>query len=257
MLNTYQPALDLLQNRIILVTGASSGIGRTAAKTFATYGATVILLARSVPKLETLYDEIVTAGFPTPAIYPLNLATATFQDYQDLKTNIQDKLGALDGLLHNAGELRTLTPIEHYPLEQWLQIMQTNLTSAFLLTQAALPLLKKSKDASIVFTSAPEGEQGKAYWGAYGVSKFGLQGLMQTLSKELETNTNIRVNSINPVKVRTRLRMNAYPAENSEALVLPQEIMSTYLYLMGKDSQGIQGQTLRALALNTSPLSFF
>ncbi len=232
----------MLKNRVILVTGASRGIGRSAAKTFATYGATVILLARTVKKLETLYDEIVEAGHPLPAIYPFNLANATPKDYEDLRQNIESHFGKLDGLLHNAAELGTLTPIEHYPIEQWAHVLQVNLNSAFLLTQATLPLLKRSENASIVFTTADEGLKGKAYWGAYGVSKFALNGLMQTLAQELETNTNIRVNSINPNKVRTTLRASVYPAENIKDLPLPEAIMTHYLYLMGPDSGDIRGQ---------------
>ncbi len=245
MLKNYTPPADILSERIILVTGASSGIGRAAAKAYAAHGATVILLARSIPKLETLYDEIIAAGHPTPAIYPFNLATATPADYQEVQHNIASQLGRLDGVLLNAAMLGTLTPLEHYPIEQWYQVLQVNLSSAFLLCQATLPLLNKAPDASIIFTSANEAIIGKAYWGAYSVSKFGLQGLMQILADELETNTAIRVNSINPVHARTPLRKNAYPAEDTSSLPLPQEILSYYLYLMGPDSQGITKQTFR------------
>jgi len=245
-LETYSPSSELLKNRIILVTGASRGIGRAAAKTFATYGATVILLARTVKKLEALYDEIVTAGHPTPAIYPFNLANATPKDYEDLQQSIAHHFGRLDGLLHNAAELGTLTPLEHYPIEQWYRVLQVNLNSAFLLTQATLPLLKHSLDASIVFTAANEGTTGKAYWGAYGVSKFALNGLMQILANELETNTSIRVNSVNPSRVRTQLRTSAYPAENTKDLPLPEAILTQYLYLMGPDSRAIRGRNFEA-----------
>ncbi|HRA42538.1 MAG TPA: YciK family oxidoreductase [Gammaproteobacteria bacterium] len=239
----YAPSVELLKNRVILVTGASRGIGHAVAKTFAAHGATIILLGRTVKKLEALYDEIVTAGHPTPAIYPFNLANATSKDYEDLQHNIAHHFGQLDGLLHNAAQLGTLTPLEHYPIEQWYQVLQVNLNSAFLLTQATLPLLKRSMDASIVFTTANEGTTGKAYWGAYGVSKFALNGLMQTLADELETNTRIRVNSVNPRQVRTPLRASAYPAENTKDLPLPETILPLYLYLMGSDSQDVRGRT--------------
>lgn len=240
---TYSPSAELLKNRVILVTGASRGIGHAVAKTFAAHGATVILLARTVKKLEALYDEIVAAGHPTPAIYPFNLANAAPKDYQDLHHSIEHHFGRLDGLLHNAAELGSLTPLEHYPIEQWYQVLQLNLNSAFLLTQATLPLLKRSLDASIVFTTANEGTIGKAYWGAYGVSKFAVNGLMQTLASELETNTSIRVNSVNPGRVRTLLRASAYPAENTKDLALPETILPLYLYLMGSDSREIRGRT--------------
>ncbi len=245
MFDNYTPKPDLLYDRVILVTGASRGIGRAVAKAYASHGATVILLARSVDKLEILYDEIEKEGLPTPAIYPLNLATATPKDYQDLMENVDTHFGRLDGLLHNAAMLGTLTPIEHYPIEQWLQVLQVNLTSAFMLTQATIPLLKRSKDASIIFTTADEGIEGKAYWGAYGVSKFGIQGLMQTLAEELEANTNIRVNSINPHKVHTKLRQSAYPGENSKELTKPEDLIKQYLYLMGTDSIQPKKQTVK------------
>jgi NAD(P)-dependent dehydrogenase (short-subunit alcohol dehydrogenase family) len=237
---------DLLSDRVILVTGASSGIGRAVAKTYAVHGARVILLARTVRKLEFLYDEIINAGCPTPAIYPFNLANATPKDYQDLAYNIDTHFGRLDGLLHNAALLGSLTPIEHYPIEQWYQVLQVNLNSAFLLTHATLPLLKRSVDASVLFTVANEGFQGKAYWGAYGISKFALQGFMQILADELEINTSIRVNSINPIRARTVLRANAYPGENVTDLPWPQDILSQYLYLMGPESSHITGKAINA-----------
>lgn len=243
MLQEYTPTPDLLRNRVVLVTGASQGIGRAVAKSYAAHGATVILLARTIQKLETLYDEIEQAGCPTPAIYPLNLENATPQDYQDLMHSIEKHFGRLDGLLHNAATVGGLTPIELYPIDQWYQVLQVNLHSTFLLTQFTLPLLKKAKDSSIIFTTAPVGLQGKAYWGAYGVSKFGIQGLMQTLADELETNTTVRVNSINPNKVHTRLRSSLYPAEEVTRLKTPLDILTYYLYLMGPDSAKITGKT--------------
>lgn len=241
---SYKPTENLLTDKIILVTGASRGIGRAIAKTYARYGATVILLARSVKLLSSLYDEIESLGGPTPAIYPFNLTNATPQDYEDLKDNIQNHFGRLDGLVHNAALLGTLTPIEHYPIEQWYQVLQTNLHSPFLLTRAVISLLKMASNASIIFTGANEGLKGKAYWGAYGVSKFGLMGLAQTLAEELESNTTIRVNCINPVRSRTQLRASAYPGENSKKNTMPENMIDYYLYLMGDDSLGVTGETV-------------
>lgn len=232
----------LLKDRVILITGASTGIGRAAAYAYAAEGATVILLARTLPQLESLYDEIIACGCATPALYPLNLANATPNDYEELMKNIETHFGKLDGILHNAALLKSLTPLEHYPIDQWYQVLQVNLNSAFLLTQATLPLLKRSQDASILFTSAPVGQKAKAYWGAYAVSKFGVEGLAQVLADELEVNTNIRVNCIDPMRVRTRLRANAYPAENPMLNPLAEDILSLYLYLMGPNSRGITGQ---------------
>jgi NAD(P)-dependent dehydrogenase (short-subunit alcohol dehydrogenase family) len=236
-----------LQDKVILVTGAATGIGRVIAKAYAENGATVILLSRSVPLLEGLYDEIIQAGLPKPAIYPLNLLTATPPNYEELQENIEKYFGRLDGILYNAAHLGSLTPIEHHTVEQWYEVMQVNLHSPFLLTQAVLPLLKRAPEASIIFTTCEVGLKAKAYWGAYAVSKFGCQGLMQILADELETNTAIRVNSINPGNIKTQLRTNAYPAENPEYLREPQDLIPIYLYLMGPKSRGITGRCFDGL----------
>ena len=160
-MQNYIAKPNSLNNRVVLVTGASKGIGRSVAKAYAKQGATVILLARSIPELESLYDEIDEAGYPTAAIYPFNLANAAPKDYEDLAANIEKHFGRLDGLLHNAAILGSLTPIEHYPLEQWYQVLQVNLNSAYLLSHVTLPLLKKSSDASIIFTTAPVGQNNR------------------------------------------------------------------------------------------------
>jgi NAD(P)-dependent dehydrogenase (short-subunit alcohol dehydrogenase family) len=242
----YEPSSTLLADRVILVTGAGSGIGQAAAKSFAAHGATIILLGRTLSKLEAVYDEIIQAGHPQPAIYPMNLETATPNDYENITSILDNEFGRLDGLLHNAGQLGTLTPIEHYDIKQWYQVMQVNLNAPFLLTKACLELMKRATEASMIFTSSNVGQKGRAYWGAYSVSHFAIEGLMQILADELETNTSIRVNSINPGAVRTAMRVNAYPGENPQNVPLPEDIMPLYLYLMGPDSREINGQTLNA-----------
>jgi NAD(P)-dependent dehydrogenase (short-subunit alcohol dehydrogenase family) len=242
----YTATPDLLKDRIILVTGAGDGIGRAAAKSFAAHGATVILLGRTIRKLEFVYDEIIQANHPKPAIYPMNLEGASPKDYEDLAEIIHKEFGRLDGLLHNASMLGKLTPLEHYDINQWYQVLQVNLNAPYMLTRACLGLLKQSSDASIVFTSSSVGRKGRAYWGAYAVSKFALEGLMQVLADELEENTSIRVNSLNPGKTRTKMRSDAYPGEDPNTLPMPDEIMNIYLYLMGADSRSVHGQALDA-----------
>jgi NAD(P)-dependent dehydrogenase (short-subunit alcohol dehydrogenase family) len=241
-ISNYQASPGLLKERIILVTGAGDGIGQAAAKTFAAHGATVILLGKTIPKLERTYDEIVDAGGPQPAIIPLDLEGASYDDYLQVADSIEKEFGRLDGLLHNAGILGALTPIQQYDLKMWAQVLQVNLTAPFLLTRALLPLLKKSTDARILFTSSGVAHQGCAYWGAYGVSKAGQDNLMGVLADELESNTSIRVNSIDPGRVRTRMRALAYPGEEPTMNPAPEEIMTTYLYLMGPDSKEVTGQ---------------
>ncbi|WP_299198477.1 YciK family oxidoreductase [uncultured Amphritea sp.] len=242
----YQAPENLLQDKIILVTGAGSGIGRAAALSYAAHGATVILLGRTEAKLDAVYDEIEAAGYPQAAIITLNLETASETDFDNLAATLEQEFGRIDGILHNASLLGIRTPIESYDPIVWQQVMQVNVNSAFMLTQALLSLTNDSEDASIIFTSSGVGRTGKAFWGAYAVSKFATEGMMQVLADELEHNPSIRVNAINPGATRTDMRANAYPAENPEDNPTPEQIMPLYLYLMGRDSRAINGQSLNA-----------
>ncbi len=242
----YHPRPDLLAGRIILVTGAGDGIGKAAALAFAAQGATLILAGRTVAKLERVYDQIEERGYPQATIYPVDLHGATEEDYQTLCATIAEQFGRLDGLLHNAGELGERTPLANYKLNSWEKVLKVNVTAQFMLTKALIPVLAKSPDASIVFTSSSVGRKGRAFWGAYAVSKFATEGMCQVLADELEGTTNIRVNCINPGAVRTRMRATAYPAEDPRALKTAEQIMATYLYLMGPDSKDVNGQSLNA-----------
>ncbi|OUS04787.1 YciK family oxidoreductase [Gammaproteobacteria bacterium 54_18_T64] len=243
---SYQPPKQCLQDRVILITGAGSGIGRTAALSCAAQGATVILLGRTVEKLEAVYDEIEQAGSPTPAIYPLCLEGASEQDYQTLATTVEQEFGPLHGLLHNAGLLGQRTTIANYQAQIWQQVMQVNLNAQFLLTKSLLPVMKTADDAAILFTSSGVGRQGRPFWGAYAVSKFATEGLAQVLAGELDEVSNIRVNCLNPGATRTPMRAVAYPAEDPGTLFSPEQIMPAYLYLLGPDSKGISGQSFDA-----------
>lgn len=241
----YTPTEDLLAGRVILVTGAGDGIGRAVALAAARYKAEVVLLGRTVAKLEQVYDEI-ERHHPDAraAILPFDLASATPAQYEEAAALIEKEFGRLDGLLHNAAELGVLAPLELYDLQTWYRVMQVNLHAPFLLTRACLPLLKRAPDASIVFTSADVGRRGRAYWGAYGVSAFAIEGLMQILAEELAASTTIRVNSFDPGPVRTALRARAYPGEDPLALRAPEDLVGAYLYLLGPDSHGRSGETL-------------
>lgn len=242
----YQARADLLKDRVILITGAGDGIGAAAARSCAAHGATVILLGRTTRKLEAIYDAIEAAGHPQAAIYPMNLEGAAPKDYEDLANTIEKEFGRLDGLLHNASLLGTLTPLGQYDVEQWSKVMQVNLNAPFLMTQACLDLLKKADDASVLFTSSSVGRKGRAYWGAYGISKAANENMMQIWADELESNTHVRVNSINPGAVRTSMRARAYPGEDPNTLPKPEAIMATYLYLLGPDSKDVTGRQFDA-----------
>ncbi len=238
----YQPAPDLLRDRTILVTGAGDGLGKATALAYARHGATLILLGRTIRKLEKTYDEIQEAGGPEPAIYPMNLEGAAPKDYEDLASTLTREFGKLHGLVHNAAELGSLTPIDHCRVEEWYKVLQVNLNAPFLLTQACLPLLRQSGDTSVIFISDAVGRKAKAYWGAYAVSKFGLEGLMQVLADETENSGTIRCNSYDPGVLNTQLRRNAYPGEVFAENPVAASAVPGLLYLAGPDSKGITGE---------------
>ncbi|MGA9854283.1 MAG: YciK family oxidoreductase [Gammaproteobacteria bacterium] len=238
----YTPPQDLLKDRIILVTGAGGDIGRAVSKGLAEHGATVVLLGKTIKKLEAVYDEIMRAGSPQPGIYPMDLMGATYKDYEDLVDVLDKEYGRLDGLLHNAGVLGERAPIEHHEIHVWQQVLQVNLSAPFTLTKACLEILYKSLDASVVFTGSSVGRKPRAYWGAYAVSKAGIEALSAILADETEFRGTVRVNSINPGAVRTEMRRSAYPAEDRENLLAPEKLVPSYLYLLGPDSKGINGQ---------------
>lgn len=241
----YQPQKNLLQNRIILVTGASDGIGREAALTYADYGASVILIGRNEEKLKGVAQEIDAAGGIPARWYTLDLLTCTPETCQELANRISTHYPRLDGVLHNAGLLGEVRPMDEQDPEIWQQVMQVNINGTFFLTQALLPLLLKSDSGSLVFTSSSVGREGRANWGAYAVSKFATEGMMQVLAEEYQSR-HLRVNCINPGGTRTKMRASAFPTEDPQKLKTPADIMPLYLWLMGDDSRRKTGMTFDA-----------
>lgn len=242
-MNNYDAPKDLLRDKVILITGAGDGIGAEAARTFAAHGATCILLGRTVAKLESVYDDIVASGGSEPAIVPLDLKGATPSHYQQMAQTIIDQFGQLDGVLHNASILGHLSAFKDIDAKEWQDVMQVNLNSMVYMTQALIPALEKATHASVLFTTSSVGRKGRAFWGTYAVSKFATEGVMQTLADEYQ-NKSIRFNCINPGATRTHMRAQAFPAENPETLKTPKDIMPMYLYLMGNESEGVNGQSL-------------
>ncbi len=235
---------DSLTNKTILITGAGSGIGKAVALDCAKAGATVILLGKDQTKLEAVYDEIVTLNAPQPAIYPLNLLSATDHDYTAMHDILSEEFDQIDGLIHQAGILGTSTPVANYTLLQWQNVFQVNLTSAFMLAKTLHPLLKQAPHASILFTTSSTAQTGKAYWSAYSASKAGLENLAQSLVFEYDKTTHIRVNCIEPGAINTPFRAFAFPAEDPNTLKTPSDISGTFAYLMSDNSKEINGERL-------------
>ncbi len=236
-----------LANKVILVTGAGDGIGKQAALTYASLGATVILLGKTTKKLEDVYDLIVEQNSPQPAIIPLDLKGATKQNYIDMVATIKSQFGRLDGALLNAAILGELSPFTQIHDQIWNDIMQVNVNAQYLLSQALLPLLQSTNSASLVFTTSGVGNKGKAYWGAYSISKFATEGMMQVIADEYDT-TSVRTNAINPGATDTNMRSIAYPGENKQNLAAPTDIMPAYIYLMSDKSSHVNGQVINAQA---------
>ncbi len=248
-----EPPTDALKDKVILVTGAGDGIGRAAAKTFAHFGANVILLGKTREKLEAVFDDISANTSTSPVIVPADLRFLSDDNAMALADSIQDAFGHLDGLLHNASALGLMLPLAHYPKSAWDEVFDINVTSTVLLTRHMLPLLDLSSAASVVFTSSSVGRKGRAYWGAYAASKFAVEGIMQTLADETETANRIKVNSLNPGGTRTPMRAMAYPAEDPGTLPTPEERMDIYMYLFSALGRSHHGEALDARDWTPSP----
>jgi NAD(P)-dependent dehydrogenase (short-subunit alcohol dehydrogenase family) len=242
----FVPDRELLKGRTILITGAGSGLGRALAIESARAGASVILSGRNAAKLDRVYDEIEALGAPQPAIATLDLALATAVDYDALARVIGEEFGKLDGLVHAAALLGDRTPLEQYDVPTWCKVLHVNLTAPFILTQVLLPDLRKSEDASIIFVSSGVVKQSRPFWGAYAVSKTGLESVRSMLSEELEGEANIRINSVNPGRMRTAMRAAAYPAEDPNSVPTAQSVCGTFLYLLSARGRGIDGRFIDA-----------
>jgi NAD(P)-dependent dehydrogenase (short-subunit alcohol dehydrogenase family) len=240
-LRTYRPGKDLLKDRVVLVTGASRGLGRLAALTYAQHGATVVLHGRDVAALERVYDEIEANGFAQPAAIPLDLNEATTRDYDALAYAIETQLGRIDGILHNASEVEKLSPLEEQSIEEWNRTLRINLIAPFALTQACSRLLRQAADASVIFTLETHGRAPAAFWGAYAVAKAGVETLMKIQASEWQASPNLRANALLPGPVASPSRARTHPGEVAALQRQPEELMPFYLYLMGPDSAGLTG----------------
>lgn len=241
----YQAQPNCLTNKTILVTGAGAGIGKAAAMHYAQYGATVILLGKTVAKLEQVYDDIVNAGYPQPAIIPLDMKGATAQHYKDMVSTILSQFPFIDGALLNASILGELTPFTQISEQIWNDVMQVNISAQMKLAQALIPAMVQAPSSSLIFTTSGVGNKGRAFWGPYSISKFATEGMMQVIADEYE-GSNLRVNAINPGATKTNMRATAFPAEDKGLIAQANDIMPLYLYLMSDDSKHVTGKRLDA-----------
>ena len=237
-----------LGGRVVLITGASGGLGRVLAHATAKCGATIVLHGRVVRKLEALYDEILAAGYPEPTILPLDLATAKAEDFANVASALQAQHGRIDGIVHTAVQLGSLGPIEHQAFDAWLATMRVNLLAPFGLTRSLLPLLRAAPDASVLFTLDTRGEEPKAYWGSYAVAKAGLSALLRILADEWEHVSTLRVNGVVPGPMRSPLRAQTHPGDDNSRLPPPDAFVPLYLYLLARQPKQESGSTIDAQA---------
>lgn len=237
-----------LAGRVVLITGASGGLGRALALDCAKRGATVVLHGRVVRKLEALYDEIVADGGPEPTILPLDLATAKAEDFGTVASALQAQHGRIDGIVHTAVQLGALGPIEHQAFDAWLATLRINLLAPFGLTRSLLPMLRAAPDASVVFTLDTRGEEPKAYWGAYAVGKAGLSALLTILADEWENVPALRVNGVVPGPMRSPLRAQTHPGDDNARLPPPDAFVPLYLYLLVGQPKAESGAIIDAQA---------
>jgi NAD(P)-dependent dehydrogenase (short-subunit alcohol dehydrogenase family) len=243
-MKNYHPATDLLKDRVILVTGAGQGLGRAAALAFARHGATVVLLGRSTPKLEMVYDEIVASGGAMPAIFPMDLAAAEDSHFDSLAQAIGHQLQHLDGILHCAAAFDNISPLQLQTIPQWQQLLKVNTIVPFAINRACEHLLKRSPDASVVLVGESHGHQPAAYWGGFAVSKAGLEAYARIQAEEWSDLANLRINLLLPGPIHSPQRAKSHPAENKEALAQPEAVANTLLYLMGPDSHDRRGEII-------------
>ncbi len=231
----YKPSNGQLNGKVILVTGAADGIGKAVSLALAQYGATVLMLDKKARHLEKVYDQALERGFTEPVILPVDLMDVTPESATVLAQSVYDDIGHIDGLLHNAADLGSPSPLDQYDMAYWNSVMQTNLHATYYISRAMLPLLKQDHQTNLLFTTADVGREARAYWGAYAIAYAGVESQMTIWAEELENTSNIKVNSIDPGAVRTSFRRRSHPGESQDSLVTPQSIAAAYLYIFSNE----------------------
>lgn len=227
----------MMEGKTILITGANRGIGKSLAKNFSNIGANVILLGKNEDSLNEVYDEIISCTKTKPLIIESDLNLLDLDGAHQIKKAILNQYGVLDGLIYNAAKLGKMTSIEDYEDGLWKEIINTNLNSSFLIYKELIPILKAAPSGRIIFTSSGVAELGKAYWGAYSVSKFAVKGLAEIIRDELDSTSNIKVFNYDPGATKTSMRASAYPGEDPNNLKDPDKLFGDYLWFFSEESQ--------------------
>jgi NAD(P)-dependent dehydrogenase (short-subunit alcohol dehydrogenase family) len=236
----FEPSPDHLQDRVVLVTGATGDVGQVLCPALAAHGAQLILAGRNVPRLERLFDQVEAQDGPQPAIYPIDLAGATADHYDQLVETVASEMGGLDAVVHLAAEFEGLSPLAQTPADKWMAAVQVNLNAPFMLNSALQSLLLASGHGRIIMTLDDPLATRQAYWGAYGVTKAGVEAMTAIAAEELESST-LEVNAVCPPPMTGRHRGKFSMASEAEQLTEPDALVPAYLYLLGSRRGALNG----------------
>lgn len=234
-----------LDNKTILVTGASNGLGAEIAKAYAAAGATVVLMGRNPKRLERVYDDIVAAGSVEPYAVVFDMLDAKEKEFEDLaKTIAQATNNQLDGVVHCASYFYALSPLDFQTIDEWVNQYRINTVSPMALTRAVLPLLKHSPDASVIFVGETHGEKPQAYWGGFGASKAALNYLCKVAADEWERFENLRANVLVPGSINSPQRLKTHPGEAANERKNMSDITPAFVWWASQESRGRSGEII-------------
>jgi len=229
-----------LENQVAIVTGAGRGLGKAVAKAFAYEGAKVILVSRTIMELEAVAKEIRLSGGEAAAV---RADVSQERDVDRLIARTLELFGTVDILVNNAGILTPKGPIQSIKITDWEQTMAVNLRGPFLCIQAVVPVMIKKQSGCIINVSSGAGKRAAPLWGAYAVSKSGIEGLTKVVAEEVKP-YHIRVNAVNPGGVQTAMRAKAFPEEDPLTLPIPDEVASLFVHLASAQAKDVTGESL-------------